>query len=61
MTILLLIGHLEWFAKKSQIKSKSKSFDNEDDQFITATIININVDKLFKKIKEFKKIIMIKI
>lgn len=47
-------GHHRWFANKSQLKNKSLG-DNDEQQFITATIININVDKLFKKIKEFKR------
>ena len=51
----IIDGHHRWYSKKTTIDGRNNREDDNDDDFIKAIIINIPVDKLIQKIKEFKK------
>jgi len=48
----IIDGHHRWYAKKTTIDGRNNM--DGDEEFIKATIINIPVEKLIQKIKEFK-------
>jgi hypothetical protein len=52
----IIDGHHRWYSKKTTIDGRNnRGDDDNDDAFIKATIVNIPVDKLIQKIKEFKQ------
>ena len=51
----IIDGHHRWYSKKTTIDGRNNREDDNDDDFIKAIIINIPVDKLIQKIKEFKQ------
>lgn len=50
----IIDGHHRWYANKSLIKGKNDLESNNEDDFITCIIINMPVDKLINKIKDYK-------
>ena len=49
----IIDGHHRWYINKS--KSKASSVEDNDNNFISCTIINCTIDKFLKKISQFKR------
>ena len=51
----IIDGHHRWYAMKMNSMAQNNKSKESDDNYITATIINMKIDRFMTKIKEFKE------